>query len=264
MPNLQLRVTLDPSANRTRDSVLGLINALLRKIRSWKLPDEHASFNHTCGYEEHNKYGEPCDPHFHLNVAWIHNNAVKDPLRQAKEFLKKTALNRRFQLRGNTVWSCTIVADPSDFARWLRYPLKEKPVKAFCHIDPEENFCTDLPPETPILTHLTALAKDERRRSIEANVLQREKVRDKSTFRDKIFKHLDQTDGSGVKHLHWLAPTGIMQFPEEKTIWISILKFYQSEKKAICFKTINGYTIAYQLYLGALSYDQAFDLRFNS
>jgi len=125
---LQLRITLDPSGNRSYTDV----KSLLRKfVTSW-LPDD-SEVEYSCGYEELNKYGEPCPPHFHFN-CYFQQPDLKDPLRSAREFLKRQAALRDFRLKGNKVWSCTLVEHPNDFRRWIRYPLKEQPEPAFCKI----------------------------------------------------------------------------------------------------------------------------------
>lgn len=235
MPYLQLRITCDPSGSRTPEMVTSLLH---RFIKKWLDPTQQipSSAEYTCGYEELNKYGEPCDPHYHLNV-YFDPPDLCDPLRSAKEFLKREAINRDFRLKGNKVWSCTLVEEPDDFHRWIRYPLKELPVLPLCRL--------------PDLENLAILAREERKRSIEINILKREKLADKSSFRDKLFEYLDD------KLLVDATP------PDHQAIWITILKYYQSQKKAICFKTVSGYTIGYQLMLGTLTPMQCYVMRSN-
>lgn len=246
MPYLQLRITLDPKAipippaaeepPRSYDAVLGLIKVFRLK---W-VPNE-ASSEYTCGFEKLNKFGEDCDPHFHFN-CYFEQPDLKDPLRSAREFLKREAIARGFRLKGNKVWSCTLVEEPKDYRRWIRYPLKEgSPSSMNCSFS------------SLFLDELQKEAEIERKRGIELNILKREKLADKTSFRDKLFDHLDDsliTDASG-------------SLPSHQTIWITILEFYQSQGKAICFKTVSGYTIGYQLHIKAITPTQCYVMRQN-
>ncbi len=245
MPYLQLRITLDPKAipiTLEAEQLPRSYEAVLRLIKSFRLKwvPQEASSEYTCGFEKLNKFGEPCDPHFHFN-CYFEQPDLKDPLRSAKEFLKREAIARGFRLKGNKVWSCTLVEEPKDYRRWIRYPLKEQPTSINCSF--KSDFLDELQKEAEI----------ERKRGIELNILKREKLADKSSFRDKLFDHLDDLliiDASG-------------SLPSHQTIWISILEFYQSQGKAICFKTVTGYTIGYQLHIKAITPIQCYVMRQN-
>ena len=236
MPYLQLRITLDPSANRDHNDTLLLLN---RFVKKWIPTDGSSAY--TCGVEEFNKYGEHCEPHFHLNV-YFDPPDIKDPLRSAKEFLKRNAIDIGFRLKGNKVWSCTLVEEPNDYERWIRYPLKEKPVRAFCH-------------GVPNLEQLATDANHERKTSVEINILKREKAIEKQSFRDRLFKYLDDKNEEAYHNDE-------DEFTHE-TIWLLVLQYYTEQGKAVCFKTINGYTILYQLYLGLITPQQAYLMRNN-
>lgn len=243
MPFLQLRITLDPSGTRTRSSVF----LLLKKFRRVWISNQDDDFQSTAGYETLNKFGESCDPHFHLNVQFVAPD-LKDPLRSAKEWLRREANSLDFHLKGNKVWSCTLVEEPKDFDRWYRYPLKETPVPELCSSD----FLS------PLNQQQITIAREERKRSIEINILKREKAIDKQSFRDKLFKHLDGLHTA----LHQDDPQ-VYPPPDHQTIWISILSYYSDQGKAVCFKTINGYAILYQLHIGTLTPAQCYVMRSN-
>lgn len=240
MPFLQLRITLDPSGNRDYTDVSSLIRSFMNQ---WLPKDDEVEYS--CGYEELNKYGEPCDPHFHFN-CYFESPDLKDPLRSAKEFLKRQAALRDFRLKGNKVWSCTLVEHPNDFRRWIRYPLKENPRGQFCKLRIEPSS-----PNIDILPELALEAKSERKRSIELNILKREKLADKSSFRDKLFEHLDDK----------LLVDATL--PSHQAIWIAILEFYHDSGKPVCFKTITGYTVGYQLQIKAITPAQCYVMRSN-
>lgn len=238
MTYLQLRITLDPSGARRQVPVQSLI---YRFIRDWLLPQDPSGASHTVGYETLNKFGEPCSPHFHLN-AHFDPPDLKDPLRSAKNWLRKKALLFDFSLKGNKVWSCTLVEEPQDFDRWIRYPLKEKPLPGLSRISPIALG------DTADINQLAHDAQVERKRSIELNIIKREKAIDKQSFRGKLFAHLDTRTDPWEGHQH---------------IWTSILEYYQHQGKAVCFKTISGYTTLYQLHKGLLTVDQCYVMRSN-
>lgn len=241
MTYLQLRITCDPSGSTTV-TAHATYRLLKLFIRQWLVPQD-ASHCTTVGREELNKYGEPCDEHFHLN-SYFDPSDLKDPLRSAKNWLKRKALEAGFSLKGNKRWSCTLVEEPQDYERWLRYPLKENPLFDVCTVPPQ----TDL-------SQLARDAKNERKRGIELNIIKREKAMDKQSFKDKLFKYLDAKNEESYHNDE-------DEFTH-KTIWLLILKYYQEQGKAVCFKTVTGYTVLYMLYLGLLTPEQCYEMRSN-
>lgn len=247
MPYLQLRLSssTDTSGNRTEHKLLLLLKKLKRRILQ---EDEDAMI--TAGFETRNNYGEPCTPHYHFH-SYFDIDQLIDPLRTFKNFLRRESTKMGFHLAGNKVWACTLVEEPDDLDRWLRYPLKEKPVKDLCH-DVWCSFNSEHPHKaSPLFQEQQAAARQEQIRSIELNVLKRNKTMEKQTFRDKLFKHLDSELGS------------VEDLPTHQLIWTTILKFYQDQKKAICFKTVTGYTVSYQLHIGSITYEQCYVMRSN-
>ncbi len=223
MPYLQLRITCDPSGSVVTDHRVFLL--MKKFIRDWLTPQD-PSHNRTMGVEEHNHYGEVCDKHFHLHAVFDPSD-LKDPLRSAKNWLKRQALEAGFSLKGNKRWACTLVEEPEDYERWLRYPLKEGPLYPQCQVDLEYN-----------LHQMATDANHEHKRTIEINILKREKAIDKQSFKDKLFKYLDSPpDGGDHPKTHC-------------SIWIAILQYYMEQGKAVCYKTITGYTDLYLLHKG--------------
>lgn len=253
MPYLQLRITLDPSGNRNRENVKQLLRSFRNK---WlRLQDNVA---HTCGYELLNKFGEPCDPHFHLN-AYFDPPDLKDPLRSARNWIRREASAYDFNLKGNKQWSCTMVEEPKDYERWIRYPLKETGVFDLCSSawrlsqDPSGNKSKEL---TVTYQQMVRDARNERKRSIEINILKRDKAIDKQSFKDKLFKHLD-----GLHTALWKDDPSNCPPPDHKIIWINILAYYREQGKSVCFKTISGYTTLYQLHIGTITPEECYQLR---
>ncbi len=257
MPYLQLRITLDPSGTRSYHPVRSLLRHFIVK---W-IPDSSDNI-FTCGYEKLNKYGEPCSPHFHLNVSIDPMTIdLTNPLRSAREFLRREAVKRDFSLKGNKQWSLTMVEEPKDFERWIRYPLKETPVlelTGFGRLNKKAEPWTH-----KFISEQMPLAQAERKRSIELNLLKRDKLADKTSFRDKLFEHLDSLlIGQTQQELLDIISEN-KSLPSHQDIWISILEFYQSQGKAICFKTVTGYTVGYQLHIKAITPLQCYVMRSN-
>lgn len=248
MPYLQVRITLsDPSGqdqslgpNRTHDAVHYLIRRLIKHLEARDSDCVYAT-----GFETLNKYGEPCAPHFHFNCQFDSWD-LKDPLRSIKDYIKKQAIRGNYHVKGNRQWSCTLVEEPADFDRWIRYPLKETPVGCFCSRLPGSNGDKKCFPNS-----LAAAAKEERKRSIEINLLKRAKLADKLTFKDKIFKYLQERSAT------------LPSIPDHQWIWETILQYYCDQGKSICFKTVSGYTILYQIHIKQLTYTQCYVMRSN-
>jgi hypothetical protein len=233
---LQLRITIDPSGNRSYQNVLLLLKAF---VRDWVKPQDD-TFLSSAGFEQLNKFGERCSPHFHLNVHLVPPELL-NPLRSAKEWLRRKALNQDYRLAGNPIWSCTMVEEPDDFDRWIRYPLKETPLFDLCsELTNYETLCHD--------------AHTEQLRSIEINCIKRAKAIDKCSHRDKLFAQLDQ----------FFSAIPDSRPASHKNIWTAILSYYMDQGKSVCYQTINGYTILYQLHIKTLTPDEAYNNAFRS
>ena len=153
-----------------------------------------------------------------------------------------------------------MVEEPSDYTRWIRYPLKEKPVKMMNRLLPPSEEATE-DEAREFFKLACTLAKDERIRSIEANVLAREKSRERVTLKDKLFEHLDNLNYGIPPNEEELLENN---HPSHQTIWEQILNFYMTQGKPICFRTLNGYTTLYQLHAGAITPSQAYVISQNN
>ena len=190
----------------------------------------------TVGFETKNKYGEPCRPHFHCHF-YYHNPDIIDPKRSITQYLKSRAEARDIKLKGNKKWCLQLVEEPEDYNRFYRYPFK---------FGMESESCFQIFNET-ISHDQVRLAVEENKQRIDANIIHREKSREKQTFKDKLFLHLDKMEEETLR--------------DHEQIWIDILEFYRSQDKPINFQTIDGYTILYQLHIGTLTPSQAYMMR---
>ncbi len=237
-----IRVTLtDPSGSRPAHRIISFMRALTRHLVD-KFYAEDIKLPTTGGLEKLNKYGEPCHPHIHFNFEYEPFDLI-DPKRALREWCRKYAASHDFELKGNAIWSLQFFEDPEDcdsLERWWRYPLKERPIPALCY-HPEDGF----------LARGSLLARDERMRSVSANLLARQKTLDKNSLKDKLFKYLDDPSGADVSSA------------SHQLIWVAILNYYTKEGKAISFQTIDGYTILYQLHIGQLTPHQCYLMRKN-
>lgn len=255
MSYYQLRVTLDASSNATPDRV----QHRLLQLKKWlNKRDDGDDFTSSGGYELFNKYGEPCDPHYHFNFYYDHPTAINVE-RELKRQVKTQFAKVNIILRGNSGPSSFSLTrqEVEDPIRWFRYPLKETPVRSLCHIggtfetmlnDSFDQQLHNSPDHNAYLTILEDLAKDERKRSVLSNISHREKLRSKSTFKDKLFIHLDTLP----------VP------PPHQLIWIETLKYYSSQDKPLNFETISGYTKLYQVQKGYVSPEAAYSTLYNN
>ncbi len=246
MPYFQLRITL--SETRTHRACLLAIKAL---SRTYNLGD------YSCGVEQYNKYGEPCDPHIHFN--FVCDLERVNPKRCIQDFLRRHFMNRDIELKGNKMWSLQMVEEPQDYDRWLRYPLKEQPIN-IASVDKEwgmlERPWTFFAKEgvggeelRELYNNLRQRAVDERKTSIEMNILRREKLRVKDQFKQKMYDYIDEETKEGET--------------DKRVIWTTIFTYYRKIEKPINFNTIEGYTNLWLADHGVISPDGAFDLAHN-
>lgn len=252
MPFLQLRIatTQPPDCSNNFDDQIptGRTNhrvlLLLRKLRRYLIEKDSKVFI-TAGYEILNKYGETqnCTPHFHLHASFESWSAA-NPLRSIKEYLKREAAKLEFTLRGNREWSCTLVEEPKDYERWQRYPYKETPIIL-------SHKAHDINAQIEWRTIHAPLAQAERRRSIEINILQRQKLANKTTLKDKLFNYLDASFNLPNSN------------PNHKSIWLKTLNYYTQEGKSVNPTTITGYAILYQLHIKQITPEDLYEYHFS-
>lgn len=233
MPYFQLRITFSELC--TIDLCL---LAIRRLIRHYDLKE------HSCGIEKLNKYGEPCDPHIHFN--FIADIERVNPKRCIQDWLRRWFASRDVELRGNKMWSLQMVEEPKDYDRWLRYTLKEdnehsgKTVALFKKEDLSGVELCDH------YHNLRIRAIDERKTSIEHNILRREKLRVKDQFKQKMYDYIDEETKEGEC--------------DKRVIWCTIYKYYRKIEKPINFSVIEGYTNLWLADHGHMSPESAFDL----
>ena len=184
--------------------------------------------NYTVGFEKLNKYGEPTKHHYHVCYE-LADTVLKNTL--AKSIKKVFTKNGLPQLRGNSMYSLQVLPEPEDYERWIRYPLKERCVRTLTKIED--------------LDRLEMVAKDERRRSIQANCLQREKIRQTKSFYDKMEEKLLKDK---------------VEYKTHKEIFIAMCKYYADQKKGINYRTIDGYANLFMVTHKLITYDHFYEL----
>jgi len=234
-------VVFDPSNQAHRDDLYRHFR-LIRKMIKDKEIDQA-----TLGFEIKNKYGDPCRAHFHCHFYYI-NPDIIDPKRGITSYLRTRAESVDIQLKGNKKWCLQLVEEPEDHNRFYRYPFK---FGLSTHL-PQQFWGDALHPSQ------VTIAVEENKQRIDANCLHREKMRDKATFKDKLFRHLDGLHQA----LHIDDPT-VHPPPSHQIIWISILAYYSDQGKPINLQTIDGYTTLYQLHIGTLDPLQVYAMRTN-
>ncbi len=246
MPFMKLRISLDISDNVVFDpSIPAHLDDRQRHFRLIRTMIKDKEIDQaTIGFETKNKYGEPCRPHFHCHFYFI-NPDIIDPKRSITQYLKSRANSQDIKLKGNKKWCLQLVEEPEDHDRFYRYPFKFG-----AGYDGFAN-CNLIIGDTLHPTQIK-IAVEENKQRIDANCLHREKSREKQTFKDKLFKHLED-----MQHKDDYS------FQNHQCIWISILEYYKEEGKPINMQTIDGYTTLYQLHIGTLTPLQAYVMRTN-
>ncbi len=235
MPYFQLRITF--SESRTQDRCIRAIKSL---ISNYNLAE------YSTGIEEFNKYGEPCSPHVHFN--FIADIDRINPKRCIQDWLRRYFANLDVELKGNKQWSLQMVEEPKDYDRWFRYPLKEGPRYQLISKTSPPFYLTmkeGWKDKTPF-DEFCHLAKTERKDAIAANILHREKVRNKDQFKKKLYEFIDEECKEGEA--------------DKRVIWTTIFQYYRKIEKPINFSVIEGYTNLWLADHGKLSADSAFDL----
>ena len=230
MPYFQLRITIDPSGNRNLQFALRLCKKIIR--------ERHEPHEYSFGYEQLNRCGDPCKPHIHFHFVTEFNDLV-DPLRAMKKYIHDIALHSFEVKLKYPNWCVQMVEEPTDHAKWLRYPLKEMGSKAIFKSD-EYTF-----------EELENVAMSLRREAVERNVIHRNRMLEKKTFFDKLTIHLDKINSD---------PSGTIILPIVMAYtWRHIFKYYQDQGKSINFTTIDGYTILYLANHGMINSTQAWE-----
>ncbi len=239
MPYYQLRITL--SESRTRPIVYRCFKALKQHL---------ALETYSCGYEELNKFGEPCDPHYHFNFYEDKLDRC-NPVRCIRDWIRRHFNSQDIELKGNKQWSFQMVEEPNDFERWFRYPLKEMPEQELCNMpQADENNSFD---------KQVILAREERKHTIHLNILARQKAMNKDQFKEKMYsfiKSYEETNHSEQDPL--LKPDQYMN--NRKKVWKLIYNFYRSIGKPINWTVIEGYTNLFLADSGVIDEDDAFNL----
>lgn len=232
MPYFQVRITIDPSSNRT----LKFCHSLVKKI----IRERHQPYEYSFGYEQLNRCGEPCPPHIHFHFVTDVNDLC-DPLRAMKKYIHDIALNSFDVKLKFPNWCVQMVEEPQDHEKWLRYPLKEHGyIGLFKSADDEYSYQS-----------LEAVAKSLRREAVERNVIHRNRMLEKKSFFDKLTDYLNDINSD---------PSGTIIYPiQQRSTWRNVFKYYIEQKKAICFKTIDGYTILYLANHGMINSSEAYD-----
>jgi hypothetical protein len=234
---VQLRVTVCEAlgiaeADITNDDV-GRVYKVIKEIV------ETSDGEYTVGFEIKNKRDERLKGHFHACYE-LSGNPLKDTYQRA---IKKKFRLAEIMIRGNTCYSIQFLNEPEDYLRWIRYPLKERPVLDLCKVANLEN--------------LIMLAKDERERSVTAAIAREKKRQETTTFKEKMFLKFE----SFVYNFETKIWEKGSVSGNRKTIYLQVAQYYSLVGKAINFTTMMGYVDLYMYDHDMMSMSNFFDLR---
>lgn len=177
----------------------------------------------TMGLESLDKYGEPANPHIHLNFQ---TDDKVDSIRQRLRRYWKSVDEKR---EGNSLYSLKTVI-PEDRIRFYRYPLKQGAIT----FDNEMILPSDFD-----LENERKLAYHEWSQGIIYNKQIRDRMEAKSGKYDKIAKYLDE-----------------LKVSSKIEVQRGVINFYKNEKLSCNFKNMQGYVNTYMLLKGWLSEDE--------
>lgn len=238
MPYFQLRIHLDPSSNRTLPVLLSLCSRIARKKEAYE---------YSFGYELLDRCGHPTRPHIHFHFV-TPDIDLCDPLRAMKKFIHDQAFSGyQVKLKGPHTWCMQMVEEPKDHQAWLRYPLKECGSEFWKTIKGKPLFKSD----EYTLEALADIAMALRREAVARNVIHLNKHIDKLSFYDRMKKHLDKLNSDPSSNL--ILPI------QQRSTYRNIFKYYVDQKKSICFKTIDGYTILYLAEHGMITSNECYE-----
>lgn len=240
MPYFQLRITFNELRNKER-----CLRAVKALIRHYEL------VTYSTGIEELNGYGEPCDQHLHFNFTADIDRV--NPKRCIQDWLRRYFSKLDIELKGNKQWSLQMVDEPKDFDRWFRYPLKEGPIymQISKNMPPfqftkKEGWTKEDKSSFDELCHLARIEKND---AVAANILRREKLRNKDQFKIKLYDFIKEKD---------------LQNPRKEAIWCLIFEYYRKIEKPINFTTVEGYTNLWLADHGYLAAEDAFKIAHNN
>lgn len=202
---------------------------LMEHIRSYYGKANIAKY--ICVLETLDKYGDICDPHFHINLEVPDHTKTKDNFQK---------LIRRLTagIKGNSCYSVRYIEDPEDEDRWWRYCIKEKIAKPVYH---------SFSKEWVQLNRI--LAVDERTRTIKFNRASRERNLQKDTFRLKLFKNVTNT-----------LKNQPISSNMDKTIYCLIICFYQENNKTPPFNNLDNIVIDYKLMSNVITPEEYYNI----
>lgn len=195
---------------------------------------EESDGDYIACYERLNKFGESTKPHFHASFEYADTILKNTLAKRIKNVFIKLGLPK---FKGNKHYSLSIVPEPDDYQRWYRYCLKENYIKSLTK--------TDMDIET-----LSLLAIDERKRSVEANIKNREKTINTITLYDRLKKFLNSLD--------------LKKGTTRKQVFCHVLNYYKTEKKALNASTMRGYADLYMIENEWITPENYYDLNFKN
>lgn len=177
------------------------------------------------GVEELDKHAQHTHLHYHINMGECDIEVGKDAMQKW--------IRTNLFAKGNRAYSLRLNGDLDDESRWWRYPLKQKGIKSHGFTDDE-------------LRDMTMLAKDEYAQSAARNIKTRQRLENKSQFRDKLHKYLKE------EHTNVTC---------QRKLFVLIAKYYQDQGNVPPTNKLYDYVIDYLTIIGHLTWEALFDRR---
>lgn len=175
-------------------------------------------------YEKSNKFGEPCSPHYHINIY--------GDIKVKKETLQKWF--NKHGAKGSKAYCIQVREDVEDEGRWWRYCCKENLVVSYGFSDDR-------------IEQMVEMATSERSHQVKSNVKTRDRLVMKNQFRDKLFKYL--------KEQH-------EQVSDTRRLIKLIGEYYQSQGKTPPFSKLFDVALDYQVVSKMVSWEDWIEERY--
>lgn len=195
-------------------------------------------YQYTWGCEETDKFGKPTLAHVHIHGMYDIDKNV-DTLRS---HMRKFSQQCGFKFGGNKCYSLSLLADPEDEDRFMRYPLKKQDYSKIAK--KHKGGGVGINDET--LEKWELLARDEYKIQKAKNLQALENHLDKSSFKGKMFSEFNEEE-----------------IDTHKSFVIELIKYYQKKNKVPPFSKIEDYWVDYRISVGLLTAEEWYDLKYN-
>jgi len=218
--------------------ILQFFHDLNREKQNFLQDHMQVKMKYLVAREEYNKFGEKTHLHYHINMELDTENIRVKPYK--KDTIAK-ALNRKLELKGNTMYCLRIHESPDNLERWWRYCTKQSiPFKSSSHFSEEEK------------DEMHKIAKAEYEQRVCENKETRDKINNKNNFRQKLAKHLHDKLDDMLKRNYKVS---------DKQLWLAIAQYYRDNHTTPPFMKMDDLVIDMKVEIKYMTLEEYYDLK---